>query len=536
MALSQKTNTRLQILKTQENLFFYPHQAVQKAYERIYKKGETQVGWPKGVERYKENYVDNTCAFVGIALGDEGKGRLVDNKIEEMLQNPGIEKVYVIRWNGGNNAGHTIEKDGIKIALHSLPSFPLHKKAIGIIDRGTAVNPQDFVDELLYVEQKTESLKKRIYISGDAILLTDLEKAEEELNNGIAQKSKGGTGRGIAPAYAHKLDRKGLMISDLMAENWKEKLEKYYDDRKTMFKAYRKDLDKCLVADFGGTKRTGHQQKREIGSKEQFIKRLAEARAFLQERKIATNTRLVHNSIYRNPKIGVIFEGAQAIGLHPELGTYPDVTSSNPTLEGIRGGTGVWLPNEIKDKVGVFKLTYMSSVGSRKEAMPTYISLPEKEITKTAGLNTEQLRALFVRNVANEKGTSTGRYRDIYHLDLEMMRYNLRMSGGVEVLTATHVDIAQEKETIKVCTHYTDENGAYMPYQPGLNYIKNAKPHYVKLPGWDGKACTKAKCFEDLPQNAIKFLAFVQEMTGYPITIATNGPLRKNIIYIKTNK
>jgi hypothetical protein len=133
-----------------------------------------------------------------------------------------------------------------------------------------------------------------------------------------------------------------------------------------------------------------------------------------------------------------------------------------------------------------------------------------------------------IRRDAHEFGTTTGRPRDINFLDLEFMRYNARMSG-IEVLAATHLDIARADEPIKVCTHYT-KDGKVVPYQPGLAYQEGVTPHYIELPGWDGKACSKARTMEDLPDNALRFLAFIQARTGLPFVAATTGAKRDSMV------
>jgi adenylosuccinate synthase len=202
---------------------------------------------------------------------------------------------------------------------------------------------------------------------------------------------------------------------------------------------------------------------------------------------------------------------AQAVGLDPWLGTLPDVTSSNTTLWGIAAGTGFLRPTDIADRIGIFKITYTSSVGARK--MPTHATDEWADWTRTA---------------ADEYGTTTRRPRDILYLDLDLLRFNARM-GGIEVLAGTHLDITQEEQPIKVCTHY-EVDGKRVPYQPGLRYLQNVQPKYIELPGWDGKKAASAKSFDGLPDNAKKFLAFVQKMTGFPIVVATNGPKRESLL------
>ena len=237
--------------------------------------------------------------------------------------------------------------------------------------------------------------------------------------------------------------------------------------------------------------------------------------------------------------VGVLLEGAQGVGLHPWLGTKNDTSSSDTTVSGITSGTaGVWKPDDIANRVGVWKGTYQSDVGYRR--MPTYVDIGEvrsvAELRETFPNPTaDQIWAAWIREVFGEFGTTTGRPRHINHLDLELLRFNCWV-GGIEVLAATHLDSAREEETVKVCTHYMDKDGNVLPYRPGLEYLKNAIPQYIELPGWDGEAVRHAKSFDELPENAKKFLAFVQARIGVPVVIATTGPKRENMVEIPSTE
>ncbi|MFH1832828.1 MAG: adenylosuccinate synthetase [Candidatus Levyibacteriota bacterium] len=513
--------------KIQDDLFKRPHNGIQKDIDLIYKKNKILLGWPKGIDKiFCHLSRKNSVAIVGVALGDEGKGRFVDNEIKIMLEKRGVKKIAVIRFQGGNNAGHTIEKKGLRLALHLVPSGVLHPQAIGIMDQGMVIHPQDLRTEIEYIEKSIRSLKGRLFLSENAILCTDLERAEEILNSLKRDEVKGGTGRGISPSYAHHYDRLGLKIYDLLDNNWKNTLKDYYNRYKKEFSVFGINLATVQTPDYKPS-RNGKMQKRKVGSEKEFLKNLKEIRDWLIKRNFVINTFLMHQKIYNNNTIGIIFEGSQAQGLDAWLGTRPDVTSSNTSMYGLREGTALWSPKLIEDRIGVFKIPYTSSVGARK--MPTHVDLPKdlKDLPKNA--SQEQKWAAYVRETANEYGATTGRPRDINHLDLAFLSYNARMSG-IEILVGTHLDIAKENQTIMVCTHYKNQKGDYVPYQPGLRYQKNVIPSYIKLPGWDGEKCRKAKKMEDLPINALKFLSFVQKRTGFPITIVTTGPLRENII------
>lgn len=513
---------------TRDLLYYNPTSQLSEDLADIYKKNIVHVGKSEKSDLSQNtNARPNTIAIAGIALGDEGKGRIVDNELENLLKKRTIEHAYVIRYQGGNNAGHTIEKGDIKLALHLIPSCVLYENASGIMDRGMVINPEDLKTEVTYVEKDAPSLKKRLFLSSDAILNTDLERAEEILNRVITGKAKGGTGRGISPSYAHHIDRLGLTMLDLMNEDWEENLSTHYKRYDKLFNAYDMKLATDIsVPDFFETVTQKKAVTRLVGSKKIFLERLKEARDWLFKRKLITNTFHLHKTIYQGPSIGVVFEGAQAAGLDVWLGTRPDVTASNTRVDGVKDGTAFWRSLDIEHRVGVFKIPYTSSVGARR--MPTHVDLPQSgPLQKNATV--DQKWAYWVREEAHEYGTTTGRPRDITHLDLEFLRYNARMAD-VDSLAGTHLDTAEEGQDIKVCTHYTDKKGTILPYQPGLHYLKHVIPHYTILPGWDGKACRTAKKAKDLPVNALKFLAFIQKRTGYPIVLATTGTKREHIV------
>ncbi|KKT73298.1 MAG: Adenylosuccinate synthetase [Microgenomates group bacterium GW2011_GWA2_44_7] len=478
----------------------------------------------------------NTIAVCGVALGDEGKGRIVDNKLGALLEIPGVTMAYVIRCQGGNNAGHTVEKSGKKLALHQVPSGVMYDKAVGIMDRGMVIHPEDLQTEVAYVEEAVGDTRGKLILSQDAILTTDLERAEEILNRKRQHQSGGGTGRGISPAYAHFTDRLGNKVSDILEDNWREEFGKKYDNYVTLFQAFDMSLAQTSVPDFRAIKQKKAEIARTVGSKQEFLDRLESARTWLIKRDIVQNTFLIHASAYKDLSKGIIFEMAQAMGLHLWNGTRPDVTSSDTSLYGIQSGTGFWKAENISERLGVFKITYTSSVGARE--MPTMIPLA-KSVRGPADLvpdaTNDEKFAAFVRQEAHEFGTTTGRPRDILWLDIPFLTYNIHMSG-VESLAATHLDIARSDMKIKICTHYADLQGNVVPYQPGLEYQQGVVPAYVELDGWDSQDVRNATSFDDLPENAQKFLAFIQRRTGVPIVIATTGPDRKNYLDFEMNK
>lgn len=535
----REDTSNLTLLQKREHLFLHPDQGLHDDYDRIYHGNQIQIGWPEGARRtFHELARPHTSAIIGIQLGDEGKGRIGDNKIEAISAIKGVKKVIVARIGGGNNAGHTTERDAtptsprVKLDTHVTPSFALHDNTIGIMDRGVLVHPEDLMTEIDYIEDAVGDTRGRLFLSKHAQLVSDLERAQELFDRWTSNgQTDGGTGRGIGPGYAAHTDRTGLQIEQLQEKNWAEEFVKRYEKKEKMFGAFGWDLADIDVPDFNTSHRTGREAKRKLGKLDEYMDRIKDARDRLLARDMIRDTYIMHrDEIYRDLSYGVIFEGAQAIGLDNWTGTWPDVTSSDTSSYGIRQGTGFWLPEHVREKVGIIKIPYASSVGARK--MPTHIEL-DKNIRRVDQLGPDatddQYFAAFAREEGHEFGTTTGRPRDINYVDLEFMRYNIRI-GNIDVVAATHIDISREDIPVKVCTHYTDEAGNVIPYENNLKYLKNVKPHYIELPGWDGEACQRARTFEELPENAKKFLAFIQARTGAPIVAATNGPRRNNII------
>ncbi len=542
------------------------HLKVSKDIDAVYKRNKIVIGLPTGVEsRYKKTALPNTYAIIGMMWGDEGKGRIVDNLLEEMLRDKRIKQVYVIRFQGGSNAGHTVYKDGRKIALHQLPSGILYPQAIGIMDSGMVIHMEDLQTEIINAEKIVGDLQGRLILSEDAMLCTDLERAEEVfLREKSSGKSSGGTGRGMSQTVAHYIDRQGTVVTDLFDKNWKDRFAKKYDIYERDLRAWDKDLSTIDVPDFRETRKLKKATTRKVGSKKEYLKRLQSVRDWFLKRdssgskkqKIIQNTFPLHQTIETQliqGSAGAVFEGAQAVGLHFRLGRRPDVTATDTSMTGIKDSTAYYTREMVGDGIGVFKATYDSSVGQVKPL--TIITLPKddllanakskvgdkwknwteqdywEEIQKLKGLNSEQKYAAWIREVAGEKGTTTGRYREICYLDLAALRFHAKM-GEVTMLAATHLDIARKDHVIKICTHYTDNAGNYRPYQPGQKRQNGLKPHYVELSGFDGQLVRKAKNFNKLPENAKKFLSFIQKQVGLPITIVSTGPNRENALKV----
>lgn len=496
---------------------------IKSLYQQIYNSNKTPgVGWSVADTKLSaDNRHLHTSAVIGVALGDEGKGRTIVNLIEQYLNNSEIKRVIVVRFQGGNNAGHSLETGGVKWAQHQVPSG-IHKKNVyGLMDAGMVVHPEDLMHECNLIETVTGiSLNGKLAVSRDAILCTDLERAKEVLNRYLSEGAKGGTGRGIGPAYAGHYDRQGLHIFDLLAQDWQAKLTKKYETLAAVFKAFEMDLSKTEVPDFYQSKAQKKSVTRQLGQLQEFLARLKQARDYLTTKNLIVNTFVRHLEYAQDKHTAILFEGSQSVGLDAWLGTYPDVTASNTTLYGIQSGTKFWLQSQVYHRLGVIKATYTSSVGQRR--MLTQVDLPFP-VADSSTFTTEQNWAEYVRIEAHEFGTTTQRPRDILHLDLGFVGYNAFM-GGIEALVVTHMDIAREDEPLLVCWSYQDKSGNIVPYQPGLEYQTDLKPVYVELPSWNGALVTSAKTPSELPLNALRYLAFIQAVTNIPIVALTTGP------------
>lgn len=455
----------------------------------------------------------HSAAVVGIQLGDEGKGRVVDNKIKEFVQEKGLKKVYVIRSQGGSNAGHTVEKGDARIGLHQLPSGIFHEQVIEVLDSGMVIHVEDLLTEIELVEDLVGDISSRVILSQDAMLCTDLQRAKEALNKIISGRAKGGTGRGMGPTCAEFYDKTGLKVKDLVSENWQVKFEAKYDQFDRLFSAFDQKLAEMKVPDFRTTKKKGEAAARTVGSRKVFIDRLAEQRKKLIAKQLVQDTFFLHPKLYEDKESAVVFEMAQGVGLDPWFGTRPDRTSTPTTPYGILSGTRYWKPEMIGAVFGVMKATYMSSVGAR--TMPTEAADNWAE---------------WVRETAHEYGTTTGRPRDICYLDLEFLKYNLHVADLTGIVL-THLDIARKGESIKVCTGY-QLDGEDVSYKPDMNLFDQYQPQYQQLPGWDIADVAGVTDYDQLPKNTQNFIKFLEEKTGLPVAAATTGPERKDIIWL----
>ncbi len=443
-----------------------------------------------------------TYAFCGGAYGDEGKGRIVDMVVNELAtQGP----VVVYRDNGGANAGHTVEFEGQRIALHQLPSGVFIKGATVVLGKEMVLHPGDLLLELQQVEKIPVKGRAKIMIDEMCWLSLDTHRAYEGVLKQWQSGGKGSTGRGIATAYADVLLRHPLRVRDITPFN-EEVLKKHYKMYEALISGLGQKLAEVNVASLSG-------QQHPVGSYKQFRDNLEkEAKA------LAPYVQEVYTWLsqkWSDPKCGFVFEKAQAVGLDYRWGVYPDVTASDTTFNGIFSASeGIIDPEQVKVKAAVIKATYMSSVGTRQ--------LPSLMTTKLADT---------IREDAHEYGATTKRPRDIAYLDLPAIEFFSRV-GKINSLILTHMDICYPKVPVKVCVGYTigKKKAAYRPDQVYLNKVK---PVYKEFKPWDVEKLSAAKKVSELPKEAKQFLDFVAEAVGVPILMITTGPRREQGIWLK---
>lgn len=443
----------------------------------------------------------NSISVTGGAFGDEGKGRVVDEVCNRLVKR--FSEVIVYRWNGGSNAGHTVELQDKKVVLHQIPSGALVDGATCVLGRGMVIHPGDFAEELSLISG-TVKVQPKILVDEMTPLALDTHRAFESVLKKHEKGGAGSTGRGISPAYADVILRHPLRARDLLVPDWEEKFGKHYSFYRGLIDGLGEDLSKTRIATFSG-------EKVEVGSKKQFIKNLS-----IQREVIADHIESVYDFILDNwdSKIPFVFEGAQGVGLDHRWGVYPDVTASDPTPQGIFSSTeGIVDPKTIEIKANVYKATYTSSVGKRV--------LPTKMNDKLAER---------IREDAGEYGATTKRARDIYHIDIPMLKYFSRVSNATHMVL-THMDISYPEVPIKVCTKYY-RFGFETDYRPDQEHLDGITPDYRNFKSWDGAGIKNLTDYAALPPQAKKFLNYLSEALGLIPLMLTTGPKRDAVIDI----
>lgn len=416
---------------------------------------------------------------IGAQWGDEGKGKVVD-----ILS---AESEYVVRYQGGANAGHTLKFDDTTIVLHLIPSGMFNGNSKCVIGNGVVVDPISLVKEIEEVESLGVDLKNRLFISSSAHLILTYHKVLDK----IKEKRRGSdaigtTGRGIGPAYVSKVSRVGIRMNDLLDRDLLlDKIQKNLADINIALKnVYEEDeLDATDI----------------LAELEPAIKRITPY--------ICNTTDILHNALDSGSSI--LLEGAQGSLLDVDHGTYPYVTSSSPTAGGACTGSGI-PPIAITHAMGITK-AYCTRVGNGP--FPTE-------------LHDEQGEKL--RKNGQEFGATTGRPRRCGWLDLVALKYAIRLNGMNE-LTLTKLDVLDDFDTIKVCTHYDVDGNTTDQFPLESSVLETLKPVYKEFSGWNQSTRNISK-FEDLPKNARDYIAFVEEFIGVKFNIVSTGPKRTETI------
>ncbi|MFG1735487.1 adenylosuccinate synthase [Paenibacillus sp. 843] len=417
----------------------------------------------------------STVVVVGTQWGDEGKGKITDYLAESAD--------VVARYQGGNNAGHTILIDGKKFKLSLIPSGVFYKDKTCVIGNGMVVNPAALIEEINYIHDNGFSTDNLV-ISDRAHVIMPYHMVLDALEEDRKGPNKIGTTRkGIGPCYMDKAARNGIRIADLMdAEEFELKLRHMV-----------KEKNQVITQVYGG----------ETLDVEEILRQYLEYAEII--RKYVRDTSVVLNdAIDENQK--VLFEGAQGVMLDIDQGTYPFVTSSNPSAGGVCIGSGVG-PSKIQQVIGVAK-SYTTRVGDGP--FPTEL---DNEIGE------------YIREKGHEYGTVTGRARRVGWFDSVVVRHARRVSG-ITGLSLNSLDVLSGLETVKICTAYKFRGEEITHYPASLKMLAECEAIYEELPGWN-EDITGAKTLEDLPENTRRYVERVSELTGIPIAIFSVGRNRE---------
>jgi len=415
--------------------------------------------------------------LVGSQWGDEGKGKIVD-----ILSN---RFDIVARYQGGANAGHTIEIEDKKFVLHLIPSGILREGVICVIGNGVVIDPQALLDEIALLESFNINIKGRLFISQNAHLIMPYHKLLDSISESGANKI-GTTGRGIGPCYIDKYARKGIRIADLLNKKLlEEKIRANIEEKNVLLK-------------------TIYGQKELVV--EEIIKEYIEFDKAIDQ--YITDVPAYLNGAIENGK-SILLEGAQGALLDVDFGTYPFVTSSSPTSGGACTGTGI-PPTKISSVIGIVK-AYTTRVGLGP--FPTELSGDEGELLRKTGA---------------EYGATTGRPRRCGWYDAFLMNYS-RMINGIQRAAITKLDVLSYMDEIKVCMGYELNGKKLKSFPTDVEILSRVTPVYETLPGWKTDI-TKVKYFDSLPSNAKDYLSFISEKSGFEISIISVGPKREQTI------
>ena len=414
--------------------------------------------------------------LLGLQWGDEGKGKIVD----VLTNNYDI----IARFQGGPNAGHTLEFDGIKHVLHTIPSGIFHKGIINLIGNGVVIDPVIFENEINSINKLNIEISE-LLISKKAHLILPTHKLLDAASEKAKGKNKiGSTLKGIGPTYMDKTGRNGLRVGDVSSSNFNEKYEKLKNKHIELLKFY--DYEYNLE---------------ELESI--WFKSLDTLKKF----KHIDSEHYIHEALKNGEKL--LAEGAQGTLLDIDFGSYPFVTSSNTITAGACTGLGV-APNQITDVFGVFK-AYCTRVGSGP--FPTELN---DEVGEHLG------------RVGNEFGATTGRARRCGWIDLPALKYAININGVTQLMMMKS-DVLSGINKIKVCTHYSNSNNEKIDYLP-FEDNENLTPVYDEIDGWE-KDIMKINSLEEAPVQVHNYIKYLESHLNVPIKIISVGPDRKQTFF-----
>lgn len=420
--------------------------------------------------------------LLGLQWGDEGKGKIVD----AITSNYDI----IARFQGGPNAGHTIEFDGNKHVLHTIPSGIFNKQSINVIGNGVVIDPGIFLKEIEGLNKYKIDLKKNLYISKRAHIILPTHKIIDATSEASKGKKKiGSTLKGIGPAYMDKTGRNGIRVGDIVDDSWQKKYNYLKEKHLKIISNFKESVDINLE-----------------NLERDFIQGIESLKTF----NLIDSENYLNNCLNEGKKI--LAEGAQGSLLDIDFGTYPYVTSSNTTAAGACSGLGV-PPNKIKKIIGIFK-AYTTRVGSGPFPTELFNSIGEK-----------------IREVGHEYGATTGRDRRCGWLDLVALKYSVQINGVTE-LNIMKSDVLSSIDKLKVCTSYIVDNKQVNNFPFDIE-SKKIVPQYLELEGWH-EDITKVNCEDDLPKELINYINFIESFVDVPIKLISVGPDRIQTIYRNT--
>jgi adenylosuccinate synthase len=416
--------------------------------------------------------------LLGLQWGDEGKGKIVDVLTESYD--------IIARFQGGPNAGHTLEFEGIKHVLHTIPSGIFHPSVINLIGNGVVIDPVIFKKELENLAPYNIDFSTKLLISKKAHLILPTHRLLDAASEASKGKAKiGSTLKGIGPTYMDKTGRNGMRVGDILTKSWKDRY-------RTLTKKHIKMLD-------------FHNVDLEYDLNELEIQ-FFESIETLKKCQIVDSENYLHIAQDLGKKI--LAEGAQGSLLDIDFGTYPFVTSSTTTAAGASTGLGV-APNKIKEVLGIFK-AYTTRVGSGPFPTELFDKVGER-----------------IAEVGHEFGATTGRPRRCGWIDLVALKYAIRINGVTQLMMMKG-DVLSGIDTIKICNQYKTEEGLIDHFPFDINN-ESISPEYIEIPGWK-EELTEINTIEKLPKNFTDYIHFLERELDTPIKIISVGPDRKQTI------